>query len=86
MKTALRAASVAGLAALLCGCNPRVRVDPIVVEPIHVTMDINVRLDERLDRFFAFEEEILPGDPELAEEGAAEAEDDPAASSSVEVP
>lgn len=85
MTTALRAAAAAGLAALLCGCNPRVRVDPIVIEPIHVTMDINVRLDERLDRFFAFEDEIALDDPH-AGEGEEIAESEAAAQDSSEVP
>lgn len=35
-----------------------VEVKPIKVEPIHITVDVNVRVQERLDRFFAFEEEI----------------------------
>lgn len=37
-----------------------VEVKPIRVEPIHITVDVNVRVQERLERFFAFEEEVEP--------------------------
>ncbi len=37
-----------------------VNVEPIEVKPIHVTMDINLKVDRRLDDFFAFEDEIDP--------------------------
>ena len=49
---------------LLPGCiehrvkSEPVEVKPIRVEPIHITVDVNVRVQERLDRFFAFEEEV----------------------------
>lgn len=39
---------------LLPSCA-RVSVDPIEVKPIHITMDVNVRVDRELDNFFAFE-------------------------------
>ena len=35
-----------------------VDVRPIEVKPIHITVDVNVRIDRQLDDFFAFEEEI----------------------------
>lgn len=70
MKKASMMASLTVLAALPWGCNPRLRVDPITVEPIHVTMDINVRLDERLDKFFAFEDEIPVGESRVPDAGA----------------
>lgn len=35
-----------------------VRVEPIEVKPIHITIDVNVRVDRELDRFFAFEEQV----------------------------
>jgi hypothetical protein len=35
-----------------------IEVKPIRVEPIHITVDVNVRVQERLERFFAFEEEL----------------------------
>ena len=33
------------------GCI-RVKTDPIRVEPIHITMDVNVRISRELDNFF----------------------------------
>lgn len=48
-----------GLATAAC-TEHRVKVDPIEVKPIHVTMDINLKVDRRLDDFFAFEDEIDP--------------------------
>lgn len=38
----------------LSGCA-RVTVDPIEVKPIHITADINLRIERELDEFFAFE-------------------------------
>ena len=35
-----------------------VDVRPIEVKPIHITVDVNVRIDRQLDEFFAFEEEV----------------------------
>jgi hypothetical protein len=35
----------------------QVDVKPIEVKPIHITVDVNVRIDRELDNFFAFEEE-----------------------------
>jgi len=29
-------------------------------KPIHIVLDINIRVDQQLDRFFAFEEQIAP--------------------------
>jgi hypothetical protein len=58
MKAACMAVTMTALATMLWGCNPRLRVDPITVEPIKVDVDVNVRLDERLDQFFAFEEDV----------------------------
>lgn len=42
-------------------CAPRVRMDPIRVEPIHITMDVQVKVDRQLDRFFDFEEKAPTG-------------------------
>jgi hypothetical protein len=33
----------------------QVDVKPIEVKPIHITVDVNVRIDRELDNFFAFE-------------------------------
>ena len=37
--------------------NSQVDVKPIEVKPIHITVDVNVRIDRELDNFFAFENE-----------------------------
>jgi len=46
------------VALLASSCGHTVDVKPIRVEPIHVTMDVNIRVDKELDQFFAFEEEL----------------------------
>lgn len=43
------------LASLLPACA-RVQVEPIEVKPIHITADINIRVQRQLDDFFAFED------------------------------
>jgi hypothetical protein len=46
------------------GCaTHRVELQPIKVEPIHLTLDVNVKVDRELDRFFEYERqpvEIVP--------------------------
>jgi len=44
---------------IMCGCtqhkiesNSEVNVKPIEIKPIHITIDINVRVDRALDDFF----------------------------------
>jgi hypothetical protein len=44
----------------------RVQVEPIEVKPIHLTMDINLRVQRELDRFFDFEEPAT-GEPKEAD-------------------
>ncbi len=44
-------------AALACGCQPTVVVQH-KVDPIYITIDINLKVDQELDEFFAFEEEL----------------------------
>ena len=36
---------------LLCGCL-NVKTEPIEVKPIHITVDVNVRVEKALDDFF----------------------------------
>jgi len=62
-------ATAALLAAFLAGCNTThtVKVEPIEVKPIHVTLDINLKVDKKLDDFFDFEDEFE--DTGSAEEG-----------------
>ena len=35
-----------------------IQVEPIEVKPIHMTVDINIKVDRTLDQFFDFEEEV----------------------------
>ena len=58
----LTISAVCLMVGLSAGCM-RFRVDPIKVEPIHITMDINIKVDKQLDNFFAFEEELETPDP-----------------------
>ena len=45
------------LLALVGGCfSHRVETAPIEIKPIHITMDINLRVQRELDEFFDFEE------------------------------
>jgi hypothetical protein len=54
--------------------NSQVDVKPIEVKPIHITVDVNVRIDRELDNFFAFEEDpaaaTKPGGPAGASQPA----------------
>ncbi|MEO6436154.1 MAG: hypothetical protein ABIP55_10385 [Tepidisphaeraceae bacterium] len=43
-------------ALLLAGCTPTVRVKH-EVEPIHLTADINIRVDRQLDQFFSYQDQ-----------------------------
>ena len=41
----------------VAGCvQHNVRSDPIEIKPIHITMDVNLRVQRELDEFFDFEE------------------------------
>ena len=56
------------LAAACASCarldtSSKVDVRPIEVKPIHITVDVNVRIDRQLDQFFAFEEQADPNKP-----------------------
>jgi hypothetical protein len=42
-------------AVLTGGCVHTVKVEPIKVEPIYVTMDVYLKIDRELDNFFSFE-------------------------------
>jgi hypothetical protein len=41
--------------AALAGCGPTVQVAPITIQPITITVDINIKIDKELDNFFAFQ-------------------------------
>ena len=39
--------------AFFAGCTEhKVKVEPVKVEPIHITIDVNVKIDRALDDFF----------------------------------
>ena len=59
--TAAAAAAVAATV-LLAGCTPTVKVKH-EVEPIHLTADINIRVDRELDEFFAFQDQAAATQP-----------------------
>jgi hypothetical protein len=50
--------ALVGCLLLLTGCTHKVKVDPIKVEPIYVTMDIRIKIDRDLQDFFSFEDKL----------------------------
>jgi hypothetical protein len=49
---------------LLPACTAhKVEVEPIEVKPIHLTMDINLRIQRELEEFFDFEKDAEAGRP-----------------------
>jgi hypothetical protein len=51
-------------AALMCSClSHKVNVDPIEVKPIHVTVDVNVKVQRELDKFFEDDAPTTPTTP-----------------------
>jgi hypothetical protein len=52
MKFLLSAAVAAAL--LTCGCQSShtVKIEPVEIKPIHITMDINIKVDREVDSFF----------------------------------
>lgn len=36
-----------------CSTSHRVEVAPVEVKPIHITIDVNVKVDKELDNFFS---------------------------------
>ena len=57
---------------LLWGCSPTVTVKHKVA-PIHITVDVNVKVQEELDDFFDFEDEVEEREPQ--EEQSEETEE-----------
>lgn len=42
-----------GTILLLPGCTShQVRVEPVEIKPIHITIDVNIKVDRALDDFF----------------------------------
>ncbi len=55
MKTIYLAAAVSAMAVLSTGCiklTTENEIKPIEVKPIHITVDVNVKVDRALDDFF----------------------------------
>ena len=46
-------AGIAFLAATGCNTQHKVEVAPVEVKPIHITIDVNVKVDKALDDFFS---------------------------------
>lgn len=61
------------LLALTSGCwsSHRVKVEPVEIKPIHITIDVNVRVERALDDFFTDLDEksttLTPTPPKPAE-------------------
>ena len=55
-----RAAKLAPLALVAACFTHTVKSDPIAIQPIHITMDINLRVQRELDDFFDFEKPAAP--------------------------
>jgi hypothetical protein len=56
-RTASGRATALLLAAIAAGCiSHQVQSAPIEIKPIHITMDINLRVQRELDEFFDFED------------------------------
>ena len=58
------------LLALGCSTQHKVEVAPVKVEPIHITIDVNVKVDKALDDFFSDvddAEDTIEADPPAAE-------------------
>jgi hypothetical protein len=51
---------LSGILALSFACQTRheVAVAPVEVKPIHITIDVNVRIDKELDDFFGDIDEV----------------------------
>lgn len=58
----------------LLGCHATVKHE---VEPIHITLDVNLKVDRELEDFFAFQDqikqEVLEQTPPTEDEGQGEA-------------
>lgn len=55
MKTIYLAAAASAMAVLATGCiklTTENEIKPIEVKPIHITVDVNVKVDRALDDFF----------------------------------
>ena len=51
-KSTLAVLAALWLAAAGCATQHRVEVAPVEVKPIHITIDVNIKVDRALDDFF----------------------------------
>jgi len=51
-RTLVIAVAALMLSAAACQTRHEVRMEPVEVKPIHITIDVNVRVDRALDDFF----------------------------------
>ncbi len=58
------AACLALLVSWGCSTSHRVEVAPVEVKPIHITIDVNVKVDKALDDFFSDIDDV-PAKPEV---------------------
>ncbi len=52
IKTTLVAMAMAAVLASGCSTSHEVQLAPVEVKPIHITIDVNVKVDRALDNFF----------------------------------
>ena len=45
-----------------CSTSHKVEVAPVEVKPIHITIDVNVKVDKELDDFFSDIDDAAPED------------------------
>ena len=86
----MKLALVVPAATALASCarvetESKVDVRPIEVKPIHITVDVNVRVDRELDNFFAFEDQAATR-PAAATQPAAPPAAPPATPASAPTP
>lgn len=60
--------TIAGGVFIAAACSANVKVEPVEVKPITMTIDVHIKVDRQLDQFFDFEEKP---DLEADEEGAS---------------
>lgn len=51
-----------------CGSTHKVEVAPVEVKPIHITIDVNVKVDRELDNFFSDIDDKAAKKPEVQNE------------------
>lgn len=51
-KSTVLAMAILWLAATGCATQHKVEVAPVEIKPIHITIDVNVKVDRALDDFF----------------------------------